>query len=549
MMTNTNCKISRQYALIGERQVHYRYAGNGPLIVLIHQSPNNSKELIPLIEYLAPNFTVVAPDTPGYGQSDPLCYKGEQPSIDNFVDALVNFFEVLNLHKPVLYGSHTGAIIGVRLAARYPQKLAALVANGVLINSADERKDLCDHYFPPYVTKWDGTHLTSLWSRLRDQHSFFPWYVRASKNINYWPATDTEIDANLLNYLEAGNDYRLAYRAAVDYAIVDDLVRLSIPSLLLAAKADTLSRYVEHYPPLPNGVVTQIVPDFNDIPEAMANYAQQQHFPTSGAFNCQPLLKTIGLSKRFLATPNGVFHILLNHCSPQNANPTPLLVLHEIGFNNETLHNLLMTMAEHRKVIAPDLPGHGESDWPDVTSPADMAVALAELITTMNIEQIDVLAIANASACALALKTQFPELIDKVTFCNPQCVDSASPIAIKIPDLNVDSAGSHLTRAWHYLRDRRLYYPWYKRTQDSQIQHAQIPDANTLQVELLGLLKARKCIETCLKLASQFNAEDYIHCPDSQVAFTNTAPCRILFCDYIPLADEMYRWPQLLKAE
>ncbi|MBU2879003.1 MULTISPECIES: alpha/beta fold hydrolase [Aliiglaciecola] len=547
-MSKTDCTISRQYALIGERQVHYRYAGSGPLLVLIHQSPNNSKELIPLIKYLAPYFTVIAPDTPGYGQSDPLGSTNHQASIDDFVDALASFLDVLDLQKPLLYGSHTGAIIGVRLAARYPQKIAALVANGVLINSADERKDLCDKYFPTYDIKWDGTHLSCLWSRLRDQHSFFPWYERATTSINYWPATDAEIDANFLNYMEAGNNYPVAYRAAVDYAIADDLIRLTVPSLMLAAKADTLSRYVEHYPPLPANVDIQTVPDFCDIPEALLIYAQKNCVPLHESFEGISKSKQYGLSNRFVTTEKGVFHLLSNQDSATDTHSKPLLVLHELGLNNETLRTLMMTLSEQKVLIAPDLPGHGESDYANCSSPTEMAAALAQLLATLNISKIDVFAIANASACALALKTQFPELIGAVTFCNPECANMQPKNADRLPDLRVDSAGSHLLRGWYYLRDRYLYYPWYERSLDSQIQNAQIPEAHSLQVELLALLKSREGLQECLQHGSMFSADDYNNCPDSQVAFTSTAPCRNLFVDSIPLANEMYRWPQLLLA-
>ncbi len=65
--------ITRHFATIdGTRQVHYRRAGKGPPVLLAHQSPTSGREHIPLIEYLAKDFTVIAPDTPGNGQSDPL---------------------------------------------------------------------------------------------------------------------------------------------------------------------------------------------------------------------------------------------------------------------------------------------------------------------------------------------------------------------------------------------------------------------------------------------------------------------------------------------
>ena len=66
-------RITRHIATINnERQVHYRRAGSGSPIILLHQSPKSSEEYIPLINELSDQYTVFAPDTPGNGLSDPL---------------------------------------------------------------------------------------------------------------------------------------------------------------------------------------------------------------------------------------------------------------------------------------------------------------------------------------------------------------------------------------------------------------------------------------------------------------------------------------------
>jgi hypothetical protein len=41
--------VSRHFATLGETQVHYRRAGLGPAVLLLHQSPSSSAELVPLI--------------------------------------------------------------------------------------------------------------------------------------------------------------------------------------------------------------------------------------------------------------------------------------------------------------------------------------------------------------------------------------------------------------------------------------------------------------------------------------------------------------------
>ena len=64
--------IHRRFVRIGQRHVHLRHAGQGPVLVLLHQSPQNSRMWLDMIARFADRYTVIAPDTPGFGYSDPL---------------------------------------------------------------------------------------------------------------------------------------------------------------------------------------------------------------------------------------------------------------------------------------------------------------------------------------------------------------------------------------------------------------------------------------------------------------------------------------------
>ena len=64
--------MQRAFLTIGDRQLHYRVAGDGPPVVMLHPSPMSSAALLPMATALAAHFRVYAFDTPGYGLSDPL---------------------------------------------------------------------------------------------------------------------------------------------------------------------------------------------------------------------------------------------------------------------------------------------------------------------------------------------------------------------------------------------------------------------------------------------------------------------------------------------
>ncbi|MGZ7144859.1 alpha/beta fold hydrolase, partial [Streptococcus pyogenes] len=77
----------------GPRQVHYRRSGQGPALVLLHQSPQSSRELAALMQRWSVHFTLIAPDTPGYGQSDPL--GPASLGIADFAEALGEFVDAI----------------------------------------------------------------------------------------------------------------------------------------------------------------------------------------------------------------------------------------------------------------------------------------------------------------------------------------------------------------------------------------------------------------------------------------------------------------------
>ena len=45
--------IQRQFVRIDNRHVHYRHAGSGPVLILLHQSPQNSRMWLSMIERFA----------------------------------------------------------------------------------------------------------------------------------------------------------------------------------------------------------------------------------------------------------------------------------------------------------------------------------------------------------------------------------------------------------------------------------------------------------------------------------------------------------------
>ena len=106
--------IQRRFVSIHGRQVHYRIAGQGPALLLIHQSPQNSRMWLGMMQRYADRYTVIAPDTPGFGYSDPL--PGNPMTIAEFGAATMEFVEAIGLQRCAVFGMHTGGLIAAWLA-------------------------------------------------------------------------------------------------------------------------------------------------------------------------------------------------------------------------------------------------------------------------------------------------------------------------------------------------------------------------------------------------------------------------------------------------
>ena len=113
--------IRRDFADLPTRQVHFRHAGEGPPLLMLHASPGSSKQLEGKIEALSRHHRVIAPDTPGNGDSTPLDIAA--PAISDYAAALVQFLDAMGLEQCDVYGSHTGANIGLELAVRSPERV------------------------------------------------------------------------------------------------------------------------------------------------------------------------------------------------------------------------------------------------------------------------------------------------------------------------------------------------------------------------------------------------------------------------------------------
>ncbi|MCC2613733.1 alpha/beta hydrolase [Neorhizobium sp. Rsf11] len=157
--------------------VFYREAGDRskPTILLLHGFPSAGHMFRDLIPALADTFHLVAPDLPGFGQTDLRPHGDFTYSFDNLAKVIDRFTEVIGLTRFAIYVFDYGAPTGFRIASWHPDRITGIISqNG---NAYEEglsegwnpirdywnepsqaNRDVLKAFLAPETTIWQYTH-------------------------------------------------------------------------------------------------------------------------------------------------------------------------------------------------------------------------------------------------------------------------------------------------------------------------------------------------------------------------------------------------------
>jgi pimeloyl-ACP methyl ester carboxylesterase len=122
--------IEYRKAEVDGLNVFYREAGRfgAPTLLLLHGFPSASHMFRALMPQLAGQFHVVAPDLPGFGQSDMPGRDRFHYTFDNIARVIGRFTEILALERFAIYVFDYGAPTGLRMAAAHPERISAIIS-------------------------------------------------------------------------------------------------------------------------------------------------------------------------------------------------------------------------------------------------------------------------------------------------------------------------------------------------------------------------------------------------------------------------------------
>ena len=458
-------EVKRYYINVQGRWVHFQSGGAGPVVLLLHQSPQSSTAMLPLAEKLVSRYCVIAPDSPGFGLSDPLPM--ETITIEDMAHALEEFTTAVQLPPAAVVGVHTGAEIALEFALRFPDQVDFLILDGLALFNEEESADILEHYLPPFKPGWDGNHLTWLWARLREQVIFFPWYRKDREARMHYDMPDANyIHSWFMDFMYAGDEYRGGYGAAFRYrnsAAIKDIIP---PAAALYRTGDVLESHRQRLPALPDHAWSEIIP------------------PGPGKLDDRSIEL---LNERFAGEQSGWRY--RHHKDPPGAAPEPgyidtgdqqiavvtagnperpaLLLLHDLAGSSASVSDLVTALAAEYRVVCPDLPGHGESAGmlPDGFSIKETVAALSELLAVIDESACHLLSLGASCIFVPGLIRHNTGIDFKAGMHNPLLLDAAARNRLQdrfAPPIEPDDYGTHITKLWYALRDGRLFWPWYE---------------------------------------------------------------------------------------
>jgi pimeloyl-ACP methyl ester carboxylesterase len=147
--------IRYRTADVGGFKLFYREAGapDAPKLLLLHGFPSASHMFRDLIPLLADCFHMIAPDLPGFGNSD---MPDRGCTFDQIAETIDRFTEVVGFDRYAVYVFDYGAPTGFRLAVKHPERITAIISQ----NGNAYEKGLSDGW-NPIRTYWEDASPTN----------------------------------------------------------------------------------------------------------------------------------------------------------------------------------------------------------------------------------------------------------------------------------------------------------------------------------------------------------------------------------------------------
>jgi len=503
--------LGKGFVTVAHDQVHYRHCGRGPLLVMLHGSARSSLQHAASMEWLGEHFTVLAPDLPGSGNSAPLPVG--QREVPDYAAALADTLAALGVERCLLYGNHAGAAIALHFAAKHPARVALVVLDGLELHSPGRGPDAPSPDLVGPAPCDDGSHLAAAWTGLLDAARHWPARLQPG---TARPAVALPSDAALhesaIDLFMADRSSADAQRAAKRCDARPAFAHLHVPAVLLERQDEP-----RHQDPGPSPSLPATCRVVTVAPGAMAWRIEllevlrsAQLVGTAWQPPTADQTAAPGEWQRYVELLHGTLRVRLWNDPAQEP---PVLLLHDVPGGSASMRELAADLARTRPVIAPDLPGLGESQPLPYPSLGSYVGTLAEMLETLGVKPLDVFDEGLGTTFAIALAAHRPGHVRRLVLDGVPMIHSRERRRVAqhyCPPLAPDRHCAYLQRLWHQLRDADLSWPWFERAAQAVRSPAPDLDPQRRQGRLVDVMKQLPSYGDAARAALEASVRDLL---------------------------------------
>lgn len=231
----TNAQPTIQNAMVdvpgGQLRARLCLEGEGRPLLAIHDPAGSSHLVEPVFGPYVGKRPVIAFDNPGNGESDAVL---DTLNSEIYAEVLNAALDTLGLEEVDIIGRYSGGPVAMEMSFQRPDRVKHIVQAGVSFYEGEEQQSLIENYTPSVEPRWDGSHLMTAWSIMRDQSLYWPWFNQTKGGIIWGDgAIDVALtDLRTRELLKCGDRFQDAYNAMWRYPMREKLPQLSVPCLL-----------------------------------------------------------------------------------------------------------------------------------------------------------------------------------------------------------------------------------------------------------------------------------------------------------------------------
>ncbi len=451
------------YVTTSRGQVRLWQAGRGPNLVALAGLTNAASLTARRLADLLPAWRVTVIELPGIGGSSEVSFTGADEAAWAVAEALA----WLGDEPCVLAGFELSCPIAALLADRMPADPIHLV----MVGADTSRAWAVSHIDPgDLAPRQDGTHLTSLWSFLRDRH--------------------------LLDPADRGQPATAGEPLPDDAALSETFVAAMVRPQRFAAAWRCCSEAMRAMGPGTGRAVSLTV----DLPAALA----QITLPDARSI----LRETAPMPGRsiwhqYVDTANGRMHL-----RRAGAGGRPTLVIPTGGGSCAQFAPVISGLADGRSVFAVDYPGNGLSDKSrrKVTIET-LAEDMIALLDALGLEEVDIWGSHTGALVALEMAVTAPGRVGRLVMEGPVFISKdfeEDLLANYFPAIRPDKWGLHLPLVWNWRRDLFMFWPWY-RVDRAAARKLGVPGAEELHKYAVGILESGETYDGAYRSAFSYD--------------------------------------------